>query len=267
MPLRSHSATPSSIRAGSTSAFALGGLLGAAVAVVLGRRRERAAVAREAGAAREREAERAWLSTQLVTAEQDERRRLALALHDGPLQSLSGIALMHDAAVSALREGEVDDAVRLLEGSVERQRETVQALRDLSFAIEPVILRDRGFAIAVRELADQLERAQTITVDLAASAGDGLGETAQVALYQTIREVLAQAVRRQPSRISVGVERLADGAALAVVVDDGMDERRRSSLDTIEERARVAGGRVERRSGETGGTVVTVTFPPYAAAV
>src|SRR5919204_3299146 len=46
-----------------------------------------------------REAERAQLSDQLITAEQEERRRLALFLHDGPVQSLAGISLMLDATV------------------------------------------------------------------------------------------------------------------------------------------------------------------------
>ena len=42
--------------------------------------------------AKEREAERARLTDQLIIAEQEERRRLALSLHDGPVQSLSGIS-------------------------------------------------------------------------------------------------------------------------------------------------------------------------------
>ena len=54
--------------------------------------------------------ERERLQARLITAEQDERRRLALFLHDGPLQSLAGIALMHDAALEALAEGRTDDA-------------------------------------------------------------------------------------------------------------------------------------------------------------
>lgn len=262
MPSRSHSATRSS-----TSAFALGGLVGVAAGIALGLRRQRAAIVRQARAAREREAERAWLSAQLVTAEQDERRRLALALHDGPLQSLSGIALMQDAALGALRDGKLDEAATLLEGSLGRQRDTVRTIRDLSFAIEPVILRDRGFALAVRELADQIERVQPIAIALTAEAGDALGETAQIALYQTVRESLAQAVRRQPRTIALSVERLVDGTAVTNVVDDGMDERRKSSLDAIEERARPAGGKVERRAGAAGGTVVTIVLPAHAAAV
>ena len=43
--------------------------------------------------------ERERLVERIITAEQDERRRLALFLHDGPVQSLAGIALMLDAAV------------------------------------------------------------------------------------------------------------------------------------------------------------------------
>ena len=48
--------------------------------------------------ARIRQDNRAQLTDRLLTAEQDERRRLALFLHDGPVQNLSGIALMLDAA-------------------------------------------------------------------------------------------------------------------------------------------------------------------------
>lgn len=251
----------------SSSAFALGGFVGLAAGIALGLRRQRAAVSRQARAAEEREGERAWLSAQLVTAEQDERRRLALALHDGPLQSLAGIALMQDAALGALRDGKADDAAKLLEGSLGRQRDTLQTIRDLSFAIEPVILRDRGFAMAVRELADQIERVQPIAIELTTEAGDALGETAQIALYQTVRESLAQAVRRQPRTIALSVERLADGTAVTNVVDDGMDERRKSSLDALEERARPAGGKVDRRAGASGGTVVTIVLPAHAAAV
>src|SRR5918911_654344 len=60
-----------------------------------------------------REVERARLSEQLITAEQDERRRLASELHDGAVQSLSGIALMLDAVGDAIDDGRLDDAKRI----------------------------------------------------------------------------------------------------------------------------------------------------------
>jgi signal transduction histidine kinase len=78
----------------------------------------------------------------LIAAEQDERRRLALFLHDGPVQHLSGIALMIDAALHSIETGKLDDARTVLDSALERQRSTIRELRDLSFALEPVVLRD-----------------------------------------------------------------------------------------------------------------------------
>jgi len=100
-----------------------------------------------------REGERARLSDQLITAEQEERRRIALFLHDGPVQSMSGIALMLDAVIAAIEGGRTEEATRVLSSALEKQRETIRSLRDLSFELEPVVLRDQGFGPAVRALS------------------------------------------------------------------------------------------------------------------
>ena len=99
------------------------------------------------------------LAERLITAEQDERRRLALFLHDGPVQSLAGIALMLDAVVHAIDEERLDTAKEILGAALERHRAAIRTLRDLSFNLEPVVLRDRGFSPAVRALADGMSNA------------------------------------------------------------------------------------------------------------
>jgi signal transduction histidine kinase len=215
--------------------------------------------------AREREAERARLAEQLITAEQDERRRLSLFLHDGPLQTMSGLALMHDAAIAALRDGRIDDAEKVMTGSLARERETIQELRDLSFAIEPLVLRDQGFGAAVRALGDQIEQAHRITVTTEAEAAERLAEKAQVALYQIIRESVNQAVRRKPSRIAVVVVQQDDGGYAAEIADDGLGERRRASIEAIEERVQILNGRLAVETRDGGGTSVRVALPPYVA--
>src|SRR5687767_15591955 len=135
------------------------------------RRRQEAAErenARLLAEARVREEEMSRLADRIITAEQDERRRLALFLHDGPVQNLAGIALMLDAAVHAIDDGRGEDARGIIVTSLERHRETIRSLRDLSFNIEPVVLRDQGFAPAVQELAGQLglEHRVQIVVDV-----------------------------------------------------------------------------------------------------
>ena len=56
----------------------------------------------------------------LIAAEQDERRRIALFLHDGPVQQLSGIALMLDAAVHSIEAGNTDEAREIIGKALER---------------------------------------------------------------------------------------------------------------------------------------------------
>jgi signal transduction histidine kinase len=221
--------------------------------------------ARLVGEAQERESERARLAEQLITAEQDERRRLSLFLHDGPVQSMAGIALMHDAALAAIRDGRYEDAAKVIESSLERERRTIQELRDLSFAIEPVVLRDQGFGAAVRALGDQIEQAHRVTVSTETEAGERLGEKAQAALYQIVRESLAQAVRRQPHTIGVTIVELDGGGYAVEIADDGVGERRRASVEEIEERVRILNGRLSVESRSEGGTALRVVLPQYVA--
>ena len=60
------------------------------------------------------DASRRELTEQVLGAEQDERRRIALFLHDGPVQSLAGVALLLDAATDFVRRGETERAVEIM---------------------------------------------------------------------------------------------------------------------------------------------------------
>src|SRR2546430_10728393 len=132
----------------------------------------------------------------LIAAEQDERRRIALFLHDGPVQDLSGIALMLDATLHSIEIGKLDDATKGLARALDRQRSTIRQLRDLSFALEPVVLRDQGFEAALQALAAQVGAANRPRIDIDVAEAERLGETAEGALYTVVRELLEQAVRR-----------------------------------------------------------------------
>jgi signal transduction histidine kinase len=200
----------------------------------------------------------------LIAAEQDERRRIALFLHDGPVQNLSGIALMLDATLHSIQTGKLADAEKVLTTALDRQRSTIRELRDLSFALEPVVLRDQGFGPALEALAEQIGTANRLRIDLGIAEAERLGETAQVALYTIIRELIDQAVRRgPPTRIEVRMTSLPDGGLETCISDDAEPERRRRSLESVEERVKQLHGSitfdvVDQRSE------VRVTLPAYA---
>ena len=213
--------------------------------------------------ARIRETERSRLSDQLITAEQDERRRLANELHDGAVQALSGVALLLDAGLNSIDEGRSTEAQEIIGRALQRHRATIGQLRNLSFNLEPVVLRDQGFGPAVRALTDQIALAHRVRVEVDVDAAEQLAEKTQAAVYQIIREALDQAVRRGPQSLTVTMRQTEDGGLETTVADDAPGERRRRSLEELAERARTLNGVLTVDHGEQGGTTVRLVLPPY----
>lgn len=197
------------------------------------------------------------LSEQVLAAEQDERRRIALFLHDGPVQSLSGVALMLDASLDLIGRGDLEQAREILDRALGRTRTTVGELRDLSFNLEPVALRDHGFTAAVDALAQTRGREHRIEVSLDVAMIDDLGERTQAALYQIVREALEEAIRRgPPSRFEVATSAEVPGTLRLVIRDDAPTERRKRALEVLSERARTLGANLTLDHEADGTTMV-----------
>ncbi|HZT84585.1 MAG TPA: histidine kinase [Gaiellaceae bacterium] len=209
----------------------------------------------ESPAADEADRERA---EQVLAAEQDERRRIALFLHDGPVQSLAGVALMLDASLDLIGRGEQAQAREILDRALSRTRTTVGELRDLSFNLEPVALRDHGFTAAVDALAQSRGREHDVEVSLDIGLIDALGERTQAALYQIVREALEEAIRRgPPSRFEVTATADVPGTLRLVIRDDAPTERRRRALEVLAERARTLGATLAL-DHDVGGTTMSL---------
>jgi two-component system, NarL family, sensor kinase len=205
------------------------------------------------------------LTEQVLAAEQDERRRIALFLHDGPVQSLSGVGLMLDAAVDLIARGEHERAREVLDKALSRTRTTIGELRDLSFNLEPVVLRDHGLAMAVHALAQTRGLEHGIQMEIDVEGAEVLGERTQAALYQIMREALEGAIRRGPPSIfGVSLSREGDDRLRVVIRDDAPGERRRRSIEVLEERARTLGASLAVAQDDRG-TTMTVELPDYAA--
>jgi signal transduction histidine kinase len=210
------------------------------------------------------DASRRGIAEQVLAAEQDERRRIALFLHDGPVQSLSGVALMLDAVGDFLARGATEEAREVLEKALTRTRTTIVELRDLSFNLEPVVLRDHGFAMAVNALAQDRGIELGIKIEVDVAAAEVLPERAQAALYQIVRESLEGAIRRgPPQNFSVAIEPSHRQSLEMTIRDDAPGERRRRSIEVLEERARTLHAALAVQHDDAGSTLRLV-LPIYA---
>jgi two-component system, NarL family, sensor kinase len=210
------------------------------------------------------ESSRQGPTEEILAAEQDERRRIALFLHDGPVQSLAGVALMLDAAVNFLQRGESEQAAEVLDKALGRTRTTIGELRNLSFNLEPVILRDHGLGMALQALGDARAASNDIAMEVDAAAAEALSERTQAALYAIVREALEGAIRRGPPTVfSVRVRPTEDEGGLEIEIsDDAPVERRRRSLEVLRERARTLGAAMHVDRADAG-TTMRLVLPTY----
>jgi signal transduction histidine kinase len=213
------------------------------------------------------QAEREALLVRAVEASDDERRRIAADLHDGPVQDLAGISY----SLSAAAQTGASPATRsTLEQAAAGTRDAMRRLRSLLVEIHPPNLRASGLEAALADLLAPF-RASGAETELKVDASLGLDEEAERIVYRAAAEALRNVERHaRANRIAVSVERDEAGVQL-VVADNGAGfapedrERRREEghvgLSLLEELAARAGGRLDVRSAPGEGTTFELELP------
>ena len=126
------------------------------------------------------------------------------------------------------------------------------------------MLRDHGFGTAVNALLQDRGMEHGFQVEVDTSLAERLGERAQAALYQIVREALEGAIRRGPPHtFSVRVTQARPDTLEATISDDAPGERRRRSIEVLEERARTLGAALSVEQTDTG-TTMRLALPTYA---
>ena len=211
------------------------------------------------------DAERALLAERMLS-EQEERRRVAELIHDGPVQQLSAISQMLDAGLAELDGGDHDRAKQVFARSLELARDTARDLRQLCDDLEPRVLQQLGFASAATALTRRISSRHDIEIEVNVEAAETLGENAAVALYQILREAIEQAVKRGGlTRIEISLHPTDAGGVELVVQDDGSPERRAAVLDALAERAATLNGRFSSEARFPRGSTIRIDVPPVAA--
>lgn len=218
----------------------------------------------------EREAE--GLAGRLVTAHEDERRRLARELHDDVTQRLAGLAI-EAARLDGGARGTADaDVVRSVREGLVELSEDVHAL---SYRLHPSVIEDLGLIEALRIECDRV--AQQGRLDVSFDARDvprRLRADAALCLFRVAQEALRNVERHARARnVDVSVAREDGGIALAVR-DNGagfdtatrVGERASLGLASMRERVRLLGGRLDIESGRGAGTTLLAWVPLQEAA-
>jgi two-component system sensor histidine kinase UhpB len=214
------------------------------------------------------------VAARALNAAEEERRRIALELHDDASQRLAAILmrlrLARSVTDATTKDGILEEVRRELADAADGLRRYAQGLR-------PPALDELGLGPAIESHVRHISEAAVAPV---AVRTEGVGRLespeAELALYRIVQEAITNALRHSGARhIDVDVER-CNGAVVATVRDDGSGFDVATVMSTPErehglglfgmrERAEYVGGRVDVQSRIGKGTVVRAAVPSGGA--
>jgi signal transduction histidine kinase len=201
---------------------------------------------------------------EIVTAREEERRRLRRDLHDGLGPTLAAVG-MQLAAASAMLDR--PDELRALHAELQEQtRQALADIRRLVYDLRPPALDELGLGPAI---AQQGQRFAGLAVDVHAEGDlDRLPAAVEVAAYRIAAEAITNAARHGAAR-TCSVRLSLNGALDLEVVDDGTGitdaARAGVGLSSMRERAAELGGSCEVGPAPGGGTRVRARLPVATA--
>jgi signal transduction histidine kinase len=199
--------------------------------------------------------------TRLVTAQDQERRRLERNLHDGAQQQLVALAVKVKLA-QAVANRDPQRTVDLLSEVESDAQDALENLRDLARGIYPPLLAGQGLLAALR--AQARKAPMTVTVD--ATDIGRYPQEAEAAVYFCCLEALQNAAKYAEAssvRVSLGME---DGQLTFEVSDDGRGfdagtTSLGSGMQNMADRLAALGGSIEVQSNPGAGTRVRGRIP------
>lgn len=210
------------------------------------------------------------LTATLVDAEQRERRRLAIRLHDELQQLLAAIKIRLDTVERHSPEAAYQEILR---EAAQLVQECIQYSRALSIELSPPVLYDLGLTPALAWLAKWMADKQGLTVEVDIDPqAEPVSEDVRTCLFFVVRELLFNVVQHAGvQEATVRMTRRSEDAVEITVSDQGVGFAPRNEVPAtdvggfglfqIRERLEGLGGTVEIKSGGNQGTTVVVTAP------
>ena len=202
--------------------------------------------------------------TQLVTAREEERRRLRRDLHDGLGSALTSVTFQLDTA-SNLLESDPQAVKNLLKELKAQTQASIADIRRLVYNLRPPILDEWGLVAALRRTGSTISVTQCAGTVEAPESLPALPAAVEVAAYRIALEALANVVRHAHASTCSMRLSISDDALIVDIEDDGSGLPRNFhagvGITAMRERAAELGGSCTVETVPPGGTRVYVFLP------
>ncbi|WCN38122.1 sensor histidine kinase [Aneurinibacillus uraniidurans] len=224
---------------------------------------------RKVGVALESAHHHQLLGIQIIQAQEEERKRVARDIHDGPAQSMANVALRSEIVEKMLNQNRIDEAKGELRLLKELTRASLVDVRKIIFDLRPMALDDLGLTPTLRKYLEEYEKRHHIETKLTLLSPERrLQSSIEVAVFRLIQESLNNTAKHADAkRVEVKLE-FKPKKVLFMVADDGIGfekqakgERPQFGIMGMQERVKLLQGtmKIDSKPGE--GTVLFFGIP------
>ncbi|MGB9825687.1 MAG: sensor histidine kinase, partial [Desulfofundulus sp.] len=204
-------------------------------------------------------------------AQEEERKRVAREIHDGPAQMMANIVMRAEFCLKLLEvePGRLKEELNALRELV---RQSLQDVRKIIFDLRPMVLDDLGLVAALKRYVADFKEQYGIAAEFSFFGQDRrLPVSTEVTLFRIVQECLNNVRKHSAARsVLIKMEILPDKVNL-LIRDDGkgfvLEEIKNNNrpggygLINIRERAQLLNGSVQVNTAPGKGTAVYVTVP------
>jgi PAS domain S-box-containing protein len=208
------------------------------------------------------------LARSLLTAQEDERRRVARDLHDDVTQRLALLSIEIGKLAAGIPRS-VEEISTRLRSFQSQARQVSNDVRRLSHGLHPSVIQDFGLSTALEEFCEEFAEAEGIDLRFDGMGADaGLSGEGASCLYRIAQECLRNAAKHARAT-TVRVRLTTNGATVQLVVRDNgagfpvQEDRVNSGLGLVsmKERIRMANGTLSITSQPGQGTEIVASVP------
>jgi len=221
---------------------------------------------------RAQQAQRLQFLQQLITSQEDERKRIAGDLHDSLGQRLVIIKGIASLALGSLkkRSGPVEDA-RAFEEISSEALAAIQDTRTISYDLRPIHLDRLGLTRAIDNLVKKAAAASDISLESELdNIDDLLPEEHRISLFRIVQEAIGNMLKYSSATSASVTAKRTGNEAIVTVRDDGVGFEMEGNLNRagrigmgmrgMAERASLIGAQLHVRSAPGQGTIVSIKF-------
>lgn len=209
------------------------------------------------------------LGAQVIRSQEEERRRVARDIHDGPAQAIANIVFRAEVC-ERLIDTDKERAKSELKALREHIRNTLGEIRKIIFDLRPMALDDLGLAPTIRGVLDVFREEYGLFTEVAVIGKERRLEShVEIGIFRVVQEALNNIVKHaQASSAKVRIEFAAAGVTV-LVEDDGKGfEMTEGELPSghygimgMRERMQLLNGKLSIKSAPRRGTRVMISVP------